>query len=180
VVCQREAVHPCRVMSAVRAREIYQLLTGQGIRCWVVGGWGIDALLGRESRAHKDLDVLLVSCEHLGAWQLLHRAGFLLAYRWEENEDVVWDGAGGITLPTAYVLSDREESQIDVHVLGDDLSPMWITDRALIVGALEASGTIDGLTVACMSAPMQRIAHTGYVLPQEQRRDLQLLDDVDP
>jgi len=165
-------------MSAVRVREIYEILTRDGSRCWVVGGWGIDALLGRQTRPHKDLDVLLVSTEHLRAWQLLHRAGFSLDYRWDENREVGCEGAGGTTLPTAYVLSDREGSQIDVHVLGDDLSPMWITDRTFIAGALEASGIIDGLPVACMSAPMQRLAHTGYVLPPEQWRDLRHLDDL--
>ncbi len=173
-------MHPCGVMSAARVREIYQLLTGEGVRCWIVGGWGIDALLGRETRKHKDLDVLLVSHEHMRAWQLLHRAGFSLCYRWEENEDVAWGGPGGMTLPTAYVLTDGEGGQVDIHVLRDDLSPMWITDREFEAGALDASGTIDGLTVACMSAPMQRIAHTGYDLPEEQQRDLQSLDDVDP
>jgi lincosamide nucleotidyltransferase A/C/D/E len=165
-------------MSAGRVREIYQLLTREGIRTWVVGGWGIDALLGRETRPHKDLDVLLVRREHLRAWRLLHAAGFSLDYRWEENTDVALAGSGGATLPTAYVLTDDRGSQVDVHVLHDDLSPMWVTDRAFIAGALEASGTIDGLPVACMSAAMQRIAHTGYDLPDPQRHDLQQLDDV--
>ena len=42
-------------------------------------------------------------------------------------------------------------------------------------GALEAKGAIDGIDVTCMSAQMQRIAHTGYELPEDQRRDLELL-----
>jgi lincosamide nucleotidyltransferase A/C/D/E len=167
-------------MSAERVCEIYQLLTGEGVRCWIVGGWGVDALLGRATRPHKDLDVLLVDCEHLRAWHLLHRAGFSLDFRWEENKDVVRGGSGGMTLPTAYVLTDGEGGQVDVHVLRDDLSPLWITDRAFEAGALDATGTIGGLTVACLSAPMQRIAHTGYDVPEAQHRDLQLLEEVDP
>jgi lincosamide nucleotidyltransferase A/C/D/E len=167
-------------MSAARVRQVYELLTGEGLRCWVVGGWGIDALLGRETREHKDLDILLVRSEHERAWELLHSAGFSLDYRWEENREVDWDGPDEGTLPTAYVLTDGRGGQVDVHVLRDDLSPMWITDRAFEAGALDASGTIDGLTVACMSAPMQRIAHTGYDLPEEQQRDLRSLNQVDP
>ncbi len=167
-------------MSAGRVREAYQLLADEGVRCWVVGGWGIDALLGRQTREHQDLDVLLVRSEHARAWHLLHRAGFSLAYRWGENQDDAEGGPGGALWPTAYVLTDDEGGQIDVHVLRDDLTPMWITDRALDTGALDASGAIDGLTVACLSAPAQRLAHTGYELPAEQRRDLQLLDEVDP
>ncbi len=81
---------------------------------------------------------------------------------------------------TAYVLTDGDGGQVDIHVLRDDLSPMWVTDRELEAGALDASGTIDWLPVACMSASMQRTAHTGYDLPEDQQRDLQMLDDVHP
>ena len=166
-------------MSALRVRELYQLLAAGGVRCWIVGGWGIDALLGRQTREHKDLDVFLVRSEHLRAWELLHSAGFSLDHRWEEDVDDADGGPEGTALPTAYVLTDGEGSQVDVHVLRDDLSPMWITDRALPASALDASGTIEGLTVACMSAPMQRTAHTDYELPEDHRRDLQALDEVD-
>ena len=167
-------------MSAARVRELYQLLAAEGVRCWIVGGWGIDALLGRQSREHKDLDVLLVRSEHMRAWRLLQSAGFSLDYRWEENQNDAWGGPERTALPTAYVLTDGDGGQVDIHVLRDDLSPMWVTDRELEAGALDASGTIDGLTVACMSATMQRTAHTGYDLPEDQQRDLQMLDDMHP
>lgn len=172
-------MHPWDVMSAARVRELYELLAAEGVRCWIVGGWGIDALLGRQTREHKDLDVLLVRSEHMHAWQLLHSAGFSLDYRWEENQDDAKGDPEGTSLPTAYVLTDGKGEQVDVHVLRDDLSPMWITDRPIEAGALDARGMIDGLTVACMSALMQRIAHTGYELPEYQRRDLQSLDEID-
>jgi lincosamide nucleotidyltransferase A/C/D/E len=166
-------------MSAARVREIHRLLAAEGVRCWVVGGWGVDALLGRQTREHEDLDVLLVRSEHPRAWDLLHGAGFSLDHLWEENQDDL-GGPEGAALPTAYVLVDADGGQVDVHVLDDDLSPLWVTDRPLEDGALDASGTIDDLTVACMSASMQRVAHTGYELPEEQRRDLQALDEVEP
>ncbi len=165
-------------MTARSAREIYQLLADAGVRCWVVGGWGIDALLGRETRSHKDLDILLVRGEHPAAWDLLQGSGFRLDHTWEENTDPGGDDGEGRILPTAYVLIDTDGRQVDVHVLEDDLSPLWITDRTFIEGALDATGTIDDLNVACMSAPMQRIAHTGYVLPEYQQRDLAALSDA--
>lgn len=163
-------------MTARDARATYQLLVGVGVRCWVVGGWGIDALVGRETRPHKDLDVLLVRREHARAWELLHGAGFTLDFTWEENIDVECRD-GGPTMPTAYMLADASGRQLDVHVLDDDLTPLWTTERTFVKGALEAEGTIDGIDVTCMSAQMQRIAHTGYELPEDQRRDLELLGD---
>lgn len=32
-------------------------LDAVGLRTWVAGGWGVDALVGRETRMHRDLDV---------------------------------------------------------------------------------------------------------------------------
>jgi lincosamide nucleotidyltransferase A/C/D/E len=30
-----------------------------GIEIWVDGGWGVDALLGEQTRPHKDLDIAI-------------------------------------------------------------------------------------------------------------------------
>ncbi len=89
------------VMTATDARDIYALLAAAQVRCWVIGGWGIDALLGRETRSHKDLDVLFVRGEHTRAWDRLHRAGFRLDYAWEENTEV--DCGDGRVMPSAYL-----------------------------------------------------------------------------
>jgi lincosamide nucleotidyltransferase A/C/D/E len=140
----------------------------------VVGGWGVDALLGRCTREHKDLDVLLVVSQHAQAWRLLHDNGYRLAYRWEENVDVPGELVGGVQ-PTAYVLEDPAGRQVDVHVLDDRsccVTPLWSTDRRLIPGALDARGTIDGVRVRCMSARMQLAAHEGYELPETHRADV--------
>jgi len=34
-------------------------LDATGTRLWVAGGWGVDALVGRQTRAHRDLDLLV-------------------------------------------------------------------------------------------------------------------------
>ena len=46
------------MLSAGDARTLYGALSAAGVRCWVVGGWGVDALIGQRTRPHKDLDVL--------------------------------------------------------------------------------------------------------------------------
>ncbi len=172
-------------MDEKSAADLCRAFDQADVRCWVVGGFGVDALLGRCTRPHKDLDVLLALTEHADAWRLLHDRGYRLAYRWEENVDVpgaLFDRPGQ---PTAYVLQDRSGRLVDVHVLDDrahELTPLWSTDRGLIDGALDASGTIDGLDVRCMSAPMQMVAHRGYELPIAHQADVvllrQLLDGV--
>lgn len=46
-------------VTARDAAGLYELLRGSGIRCWVMGGWGVDALLEEQTREHhnRPLDV---------------------------------------------------------------------------------------------------------------------------
>ena len=44
-------------MNAVDVIEIYTELERRGVRIWIDGGWGVDALLGRQTRPHADLDI---------------------------------------------------------------------------------------------------------------------------
>ena len=38
-------------------------LADAGVRFWLAGGWGVDALAGRQTRSHRDLDVFDVVCD---------------------------------------------------------------------------------------------------------------------
>ena len=177
----RRDKHGGVVMTEESAGRLCRLLDGHGVRYWLVGGWGVDALLGRCTREHEDLDVLLVVSQHAQAWRVLRTEGYQLAYRWEENVDVPGTIIAGVVQPTAYVLEDRSGRQVDVHVLDDSttaLVPLWSTDRRLIPGALDAHGTVDGVHVRCMSAGMQLVAHEGYVLPETHKADVAILRSV--
>ncbi len=49
------------MIGGVEARDaaaLCRMIAGRDMQCWVVGGWGVDALLGRQTRTHKDSDVL--------------------------------------------------------------------------------------------------------------------------
>ncbi|MGI3781472.1 MAG: nucleotidyltransferase domain-containing protein, partial [Janthinobacterium lividum] len=37
--------------------EVLADLREVGCRAWVAGGWGVDALVGRQTRPHRDLDL---------------------------------------------------------------------------------------------------------------------------
>ena len=45
-------------MDAEHLLEIVGTLEAAGVDVWLDGGWGVDALLGRETRAHDDLDLV--------------------------------------------------------------------------------------------------------------------------
>jgi lincosamide nucleotidyltransferase A/C/D/E len=152
-------------MNAHDAHEILQLLEAHSIRAWVRGGWGIDALLGRQTRTHKDLDLLLVDTELGTALDVLGERGFAVADEWAENL-AMDDGR-----PSAFVLRDGNEREIDIHVarINDDGSgiPLWRSDQQLTTEALSGSGTICGFNVRCYSPQMQLAMHPGdHLLPR--------------
>lgn len=52
-------------MGADRVVDVVAHLASRGIPVWLDGGWAIDALLGRQRRAHDDLD-LVAALEDVG------------------------------------------------------------------------------------------------------------------
>ena len=56
--------------------EVADALSGMPCRWWIAGGWAIDLHLGRQTRAHADVDVLLLRTDqltvqrHLAGWDL--------------------------------------------------------------------------------------------------------------
>jgi lincosamide nucleotidyltransferase A/C/D/E len=51
------------MMPAREVVRIFDLLEAQGLQVWLDGGWGVDALVGTQTRKHDDLDVAVVLAE---------------------------------------------------------------------------------------------------------------------
>ena len=166
-------------LSAHDALALYGSIAERGIGCWVMGGWGVDALLGADSRPHHDLDVL-VSLTDLGdLLDLLAERGFVETLVWEESR---WVDVHGLPCPTAFVQVDPAGRARDVHgiELHDDGLPAPLCDVPWLFDdeSLSAVGVIDGTEVRCVSAETQLQMHTGYDLPPEHRRDAERLTEL--
>jgi lincosamide nucleotidyltransferase A/C/D/E len=163
------------MLSAHGAVALCQLLEQQNIRFWVMGGWGVDALLQRETRLHKDLDLLVALGDLPALWMLLDEHNFTLQYVWEENR---WLDAGTDRQPTAFVVADAQGRELDIHVINIGpygaiiqlYDPPWA-----FPDAITGQGSIAGAVVTCVSKETQLVMHTGYTLPDGQLRDLELL-----
>jgi lincosamide nucleotidyltransferase A/C/D/E len=167
--------------SAADVIHIYQLLSNHGIRVWLTGGWGIDALLGEQTRPHKDLDVLMLLDDVHQVFELFGQEGYILERLWEENRWGV-DSEGRKTA-TAFVLKDPVGREFDAHAMrideqGDGL-PAWDVVEGFIFTRqdLAGLGSIDGVAVTCISAESQMVCHDGYQLPDQQRHDLKRLGE---
>lgn len=154
-------------------------LKGYGVDRCVVGGWGVDALVGTPTREHKDLDVLLPLTALQVGVSFWSDEGFELAYTWPESRGIAGSHRLlGEPIPSAFVLNHADGREIDVHVyevLDDRIVCLWDTDRPLEAEDLADSGSIDGVPVRCMTAAMQLICHQGYELPPAHAADVSLL-----
>ncbi len=65
------------MVSAEDAVRILKLISTNSIPVWLTGGWGIDALLGRQTRPHKDLDLVMLLDDVLPLRQLLADHGYV-------------------------------------------------------------------------------------------------------
>jgi lincosamide nucleotidyltransferase A/C/D/E len=169
--------------------ELYSGLQAEGVRVWVDGGWGIDALLGRQTRPHKDFDAIAAFEDLPALTQLLHSHGFALKLIWEENRwapssellALIGRSRPAVEAATAFVLEDGLGRELDFHIVRFDEHghwvPAWDSDLVFPPEAFAGVGTIGGTRVLCLSAEMQMRTHTGYALKESDIHDLRLLHD---
>jgi len=163
------------MLSAHDAVALCRLFEQENIRFWVMGGWGVDALLHRETRPHKDLDLLVALGDLPTLWKLVDDHGFTLRYVWQENR---WLGEETHRQPSAFAVADGQGRELDVHVIdiGPDGAIIQLYDPPwAFPNAITGQGSIAGAAVTCVSRERQLAMHTGYALPDGQLRDLELL-----
>jgi lincosamide nucleotidyltransferase A/C/D/E len=177
-------------MHAEEVITLYTLLVERGVQLWVDGGWGIDALLGEQTRPHKDFDAL-VPLDDVGTLtDVLAHHGFTLKEIWEENRWVAHavrlpligkENRVGSDVATAFVLRNGVGHELDVHVVVFDANgygiPAWNADVIYPPDAFAGRGVIVGTPVRCLSAQMQMATHTGYALQAKDFQDLRRLHE---
>jgi lincosamide nucleotidyltransferase A/C/D/E len=159
--------------------ELYKKLSANGIQVWLTGGWGIDALLGRQTRFHKDLDVIMLLDDMVRLQELLSTDGYVLHNLWSENK-MARDTNGKLTA-TAFVLKDEEGREFDAHAItlneqGNGI-PAWEEAEDFIFKKedLDGVGSVAGFAVHCITPASQVVCHSGYELPEKQVDDLEFL-----
>jgi lincosamide nucleotidyltransferase A/C/D/E len=152
-------------MDADRLLQVVGLLEQHGIDVWIDGGWGVDALLGRVTREHDDLDLVAELRHSERIIDLLAALGYELV-------------AGGA--PKSFVLVDDVGRQVDVHpvrfgpdgaVYQMDGGREWVYPAEGFSGR----GSVTGRPVRCLTPEVQVLVHAGYELGEKDYRELFLL-----
>jgi lincosamide nucleotidyltransferase A/C/D/E len=161
--------------------SLYRAFAAADAPVWLMGGWGVDALLGRQTRPHHDLDVLVDLSDLERLRECLVDLDFTLKYTWDDEvrwvRDDTW--ASPLEQPTAFVYGHADGREVDVHVVrecpGGTVETLWDVPYAFTAAGLSSTGVVDGHRVRCISREMQQQAHTGYELPAHHLQDLELL-----
>jgi len=143
-------------MPAEAVLGVIDALQAAGVACWVNGGWGVDALAGRRTRTHRDLD-LIVDAQNIGrALEVLSTLGYWEWYRTDSD----------VPLFSRVVVHDHELAGRAI-----DLHPLDISDEHVKL----ATGTIEGRAVDCLSLMSQLASHSRYKKRWFDRADLSVL-----
>ena len=156
------------MMQTLDVLEIVEALNSASMRVWLDGGWGVDALIGRQTRDHDDLDLVLALSEANVAQRTLVALDFTIT----ENEATA-----------CFVAHDGRGRRVDVHTVAFDKEGGGL--QQLEDGAswryppegFSGSGRVGGRTVACLTAEVQILCHTCYEPDETDHRDMRLLAD---
>jgi lincosamide nucleotidyltransferase A/C/D/E len=148
--------------------ELLKLFESAAIRVWLDGGWGVDALLETQSRAHKDADIILSVADVPRLQELLAKAGFAIREGRPPNSFVLADGAG-LAVDVHAVTFDNYGNGVYRMQNGED----WIYPAEGFSGR----GSVGGRSVMCLSPAAQMLCHAhGYVPVEKDFRDMESLE----
>ena len=155
-------------MAAEDVMGVVSAIRQAGISVWLDGGWGVDALIGEQTRPHDDLDVVipLLDAER--------SIGALAALGYEVEIDA---------RPTRLVLANGKGQRIDIHLVA--LEPNGNArqigagpgggDAVYPSGGFLGSGKIAGEQVDCLTPHLLVAHHMGYEPQDKDRHNVRLL-----
>jgi lincosamide nucleotidyltransferase A/C/D/E len=154
-------------MTASEVLKILDTLTASDIKVWLDGGWGVDALLGTQTREHEDVDLVVELQAIPSVIATLEPLSFSLA---EDH------------LPTRAVLRTADHQQVDLHpVTFAADGTAWQrganpdgSDCPYPAGGF-GEGRILGQVVRCLPPALQLEHHGGYVPRERDVADIQHL-----
>jgi lincosamide nucleotidyltransferase A/C/D/E len=154
-------------MDAIDVLELYNSLQKLGVEIWIDGGWGVDALLEKQTRPHKDLDLAIQQKDVATLRDVLETRG----YREIKLE---------IARPHNFVLADSDGHEIDVHVIvldeqGNGIYGPLENGEMYPADALAGTGIIAGHIVRCISPAWTIKFHSGYELKEKDYQDVSAL-----
>lgn len=149
-------------MPAEAVLEFVQLLTDHNIEVILDGGWAVDALIGKQTRLHEDLDIAVFHKNVPCIREMLEERGYREIPRDDSRE-------------CNFVYGNQEGHLIDIHSCTFDDQGNHIFGVAYTLDAFSGSGEIEGHPVRCIPPEILMEYHTGYPLDRNDFHDVSQL-----
>ena len=134
-----------------------------GIEVWIDGGWGVDALLGRQTRPHNDIDIFVQKKDDAEIIKLLISNGYSeIKVEFTTEDHTVW--------------CDTDNHTIDLHLfefVGESM--LSFNNEIYPSEIIGGKGIIGEMTVRCLTVEAQLLYHQGYEHKEKDEYDVQLL-----
>ena len=158
-------VREARAVESSQVVDLFRAFAAAELRVWLAGGWAVDAIVGRQTRAHGDMDVAVDTRDLPRLLELLGEQSFVVTTDWAPSrlELTAPDGRAVDVHPVAFA----EDGSAEQAGLGGD-SFRYASDGF-------ALGTIDGCVIPCLSVAQQLRFREGYELRAADIHDLALL-----
>jgi len=147
-----------------------------GLRFWVTGGWGVEALVRAQTRTHDDLDLVLAEYERSepAARKVLGSLGYVHLFSTRDDS---------CQMPRCSSFEDAVGHRVELVSLAWEwlAAELGIVVKAggpvpdHLVQAVSAVGMVGDRQVPCLSADAQVFLHSNYRLRLVQRHDLATL-----
>lgn len=155
-------------MPAEQAVSLVGAVAGHGVSVCIGGGWAVDALVGRQTREHGDLDLWVDAGDMEGLFRAFAEEGIDRVHPWPGDR------------PWNFVLHDGRTRRVDLHFyehldasrlsFGSITEPFYFTAQDL-----SGAGAIAGEPVRCESPEFALRCHTGYEPRTVDRQDVAAL-----
>jgi lincosamide nucleotidyltransferase A/C/D/E len=147
---------------------VVRVIRAVGCRFWLEGGWGVDALVGRQTRPHRDLDIEVDGAFEDEVLTALHDMGYAIETDWRPNRvELAAPGRGWVDVHPVVIDDEGNARQAALEGGWHEFPRSFFT-----------SGRLGGVPVPCVSITAQRLFHSGYELRDVDLHDLAVLDEL--
>ena len=151
-------------MTASDVLDFYQAMEEIGVKIWIDGGWGVDALLETETRPHCDLDIAIQQKDVAKFRQFLEARGY---------KEIKLE----IAKPHNFVMGNDKGHEIDAHMIvldekGNGIYGPRENGEMYPADSLTGKGSIHKYPVMCISPEWMVKFHTGYKLRESDFKDV--------
>jgi lincosamide nucleotidyltransferase A/C/D/E len=156
-------------MTVDQVLAVVRRIQAVGCRFWIEGGWGVDALAGRQTRPHRDLDIDVDGTFEAEVLAALQDLGYEVETDWRPNRvELVAPGRGWVDVHPLLIDEVGNARQAALDGGWHEFPRSFFT-----------IGRLGDMPIPCVSIAAQRLFHSGYELRDVDLHDLAILDHLE-